>query len=156
MSSALKDDLLYLLNILESVEKITLYAKDANDAESFYLLNDQLNFNAVLTLLANIGETVGSLSQSLRENHPEIPWQTIKNFRNRVVHNYHGLDIFIIFDLIQDSLPLLREQLVSLVAQGVIHRDIDPEEFEVARDSYYYRHIPFDEIDAILRGENDS
>ena len=52
-----KNDLLYLLNILESIVKILLYAADTQDAEAFYQLNDQLNFNASLNLLTNIGES---------------------------------------------------------------------------------------------------
>ena len=52
-----KNDLLYLLNILESIVKIRLYAADTQDAEAFYQLNDQLNFNASLNLLTNIGES---------------------------------------------------------------------------------------------------
>ena len=49
-----KNDLLYLLNILESIEKIRLYGAETQDAEAFYQLNDQLNFNASLNLLTNI------------------------------------------------------------------------------------------------------
>lgn len=52
-----KNDLLYLLNILESIEKIKLYVASSTDAEEFYQMNDQLNFNAALNLLANIGES---------------------------------------------------------------------------------------------------
>ncbi|MGR3178892.1 MAG: hypothetical protein ACUZ8E_12635 [Candidatus Anammoxibacter sp.] len=45
-----KNDFLHLLTLLESFEKIVIYTKQAKDAESFYELNDQLNFNAVLNL----------------------------------------------------------------------------------------------------------
>ena len=53
-----KNDLLYLLNILESIEKIRIYTANAQEVEVFYQLNDQLNFNASLNLLANINKSV--------------------------------------------------------------------------------------------------
>ena len=69
------NDLLHLLSILESIEKIRLYSKDSESAEIFFEYNDQINFNATLTLLMHIGETVGKLSDDLLENSPEIPWE---------------------------------------------------------------------------------
>lgn len=146
MLSSPKNDLLHLLNILEATEKIKHYAKDSSDAESFYYLNDQLNFNASLTLLANIGESVSHVSNTLKTHYPDTPWQTIKNFRNNVVHNYHGLDIFIVFDIIQQNLPLLQEQLLTIISECLQQKIFDQEEFEVAQTSYHYRHIPFELI----------
>jgi uncharacterized protein with HEPN domain len=59
------NDLLYLLSIIESVEKMMLYSKDSKTAESFFDINEQINFNATLILLMHIGETVGKLSDDL-------------------------------------------------------------------------------------------
>jgi uncharacterized protein with HEPN domain len=53
-----KNDLLYLLNILEYIGKIWKYTEKTNNAEELFELNDQMNLNASLTLLANIGENV--------------------------------------------------------------------------------------------------
>lgn len=44
MLQSIKNNLMYLLNMLESLEKILLYSKDCTDAEEFYEMNDQLNF----------------------------------------------------------------------------------------------------------------
>ena len=67
MLPGIKNDLMYLLNILESIEKIILYSADFSDAESFYEHNEQINFNATLNLLANIGENTGKLSNELKQ-----------------------------------------------------------------------------------------
>ncbi|MDR3243520.1 MAG: hypothetical protein LBT79_02095 [Elusimicrobiota bacterium] len=56
MLSNEKNDLLYLLNILESIAKIRQYTESIADVESLYEFNDQLNLNAALNLLANIGK----------------------------------------------------------------------------------------------------
>ncbi len=50
MLAEIKNDLLYLLNLLESIEKIHIYSKKGETAEDFFYANDQLNFNATLTL----------------------------------------------------------------------------------------------------------
>ena len=59
MSPHKENDLLYLLNILEYSGKIWKYTENIANAEEFYEYNEQLNLNASLTLLANIGENVG-------------------------------------------------------------------------------------------------
>ena len=63
MLPQIRNDLLYLLNILESIEKIKVYVGDLGNAEKFYHANDQLNFNAALNLFANIGENAGKVSE---------------------------------------------------------------------------------------------
>ena len=58
-----KNDLLYLLNILEYIGKIWKYSEKTKDAEELFELNDQMNLNASLTLLANIGENVLKITE---------------------------------------------------------------------------------------------
>jgi len=72
------NDLLHLLTLLESLEKILVFSQEADDAESFYRLNDQLNFNAVLNLLAHTGETGGKLSDDFLQCVSSIDWKMIK------------------------------------------------------------------------------
>ena len=100
-----RNDLLYLLSILESVEKVVLYSQETGTAESFFEYNDQINFNATLTLLMHIGETVGKLSDHLLENSPDIPWEQVRGLRHRIAHDYIALDIVIIFDVVKNKLP---------------------------------------------------
>ena len=143
MLSDIRNDLVHCLNILEAIEKIFLYARNCRDAEEFYNLNDQLNFNATLTLLVNIGETVSKLSLEIKEKYPAIAWQQIKEFRNRVVHDYHGLDIFIVYDILSNDLRPLEEQTIDIVTIELDNGNFDKQEFEIAKKSDYYRHIPF-------------
>ena len=93
-----KNDLMYLLNIIESIEKIAIYVKECGNAETFYSFNDQLNYNASLNLFANIGENSGKISEELKQHYSEIEWKKLKGFRNRVVHDYINIDAFIVFD----------------------------------------------------------
>jgi len=83
MLPSIKNDLMYLLNILESIEKTLLYLKDCSSAEVFYELNDQLNFNASLNLLANIGENVNKISEELKQIYIDIEWNKIKGVQEQ-------------------------------------------------------------------------
>lgn len=105
MLADIKNDLLHLLNILESIEKIIIYTDGCESAEQFYEKNDQLNFNASLNLLANIGEIIGKVSDLLKQKYQDIPWKDIKNYRNRVVPDCVNIDMFVTFDIIEDNLP---------------------------------------------------
>jgi uncharacterized protein with HEPN domain len=73
-----KNDLLYLINILEYIGKIWKYTKEVNDAYELFELNEQMNLNASLTLLANIGENVSKISDSLKQKYSNIDWKQIK------------------------------------------------------------------------------
>ena len=146
MLPGIKNDLMYLLNVLESIEKILLYSKDCNNAETFYEINDQLNFNASLNLFANIGENIGKISDELKQRYPDIDWKQIKGFRNRVVHDYVNIDTFMVFDIIKKDLELLKNSLLKIIPSELDAGNFDKEEFEQASKSFYYRHINFSNI----------
>ena len=94
MQPNIKNDLLYLLGVLESIGKISLYTIPFATADEFYFSNHQLNFNASLNLMANIGELCVKTSEELKKKYSHIEWQKTKDFRNRIVHDYAGLDIY--------------------------------------------------------------
>ena len=137
---------MFLLNILESIEKIFIYSKDCLDAETFYELNDQLNFNATLNLFANIGENVKKVSKELKLLYKDIDWDKIKGFRNRVVHDYVNIDTFLVFDIIQEDLITLKRVLLNIISEELRKGNFDNEEYNKAKKSIYYRHIDFDSV----------
>jgi uncharacterized protein with HEPN domain len=137
------NDLLYLLSIIESVEKMMLYSKDSKTAESFFDINEQINFNATLTLLMHIGETVGKLSDDLLEKSPEIHWEKIRGLRHRIAHDYIALDIVIIFDVVKNKLPDFLNAVYALTVKRLHEGILSAEELNLAVGSRYYRHIDF-------------
>lgn len=92
MSQASARDLLPLLIILESIGKIELYAAGSNSAIDFFRRDDQMHFNATLLLLINIGEQANKLSEELRSEYTNIPFHKIRGLRNRLAHDYTGID----------------------------------------------------------------
>jgi uncharacterized protein with HEPN domain len=141
-----RNDILYLLNILEYIGKIWKYTEKTNDAEELFELNEQMNLNASLTLLANIGENVSKTTEELRNEYPNVEWQKIKDFRNRIVHDYVGVDLAIVYEIITNDLKTLKSEIVKIIKEKTKQKVFDIEEIKISKESKYYNHIDFEEI----------
>lgn len=143
MRSRPENDLLYLLRMLESSEKILLYSHPFTNAEDFFNANDQKDFNASLNLLAQIGEQANKLSAELIKKYTKPDWIQWKGFRNRIVHDYTGIDLYLTFDIIKTNIPLMKLLLTDIIKAELTAGTFDKKEFEVAKTSPYLRHIDF-------------
>jgi len=139
-------DLLHLLTLLESLEKILVFSREADDAESFYRLNDQLNFNAVLNLPAHVGETSDKLSDDFLRTTPTTDWKKIKGLRNRIVHDYLGLDTLKVFRIVHDEVPVLLNELYAHTQKRIADGTLDREELQAAMKSDYYGKVQFSRL----------
>ncbi len=146
----IKNDLVYLLIILESVEKINIYTKDFETADDFYNADEQMEFNASLLLLGNISEQTIKISPELKEKYPKIPWIQIKGFRNRAAHDYTGIDADVVFNIINSELKPLKENIVVIIKAELKTGNFDGEELLAAKESAFYRHIDFPRFNIIF------
>jgi len=146
MLSNEKNDLLYLLNILEYIGKVWKYTAEIKDAEELFELNEQMNLNASLTLLANIGENVSKISDNLKQQYQNIDWQQIKNFRNKIVHNYLVIDLAIVYEIIDNDLKILKNKIETIIKEKTKQKVFDIEEIKISKESNFYRFIEFDKI----------
>jgi len=146
MQPGIKNDLLYLLGILESIGKIELYVMPCYTADNFYYFNEQLNFNASLNLMANIGELCAKTSSELKNKYPDVEWQKVKDFRNRIVHDYAGLNIYIVFKVIKTELPVLKEEFEQIIKEELLLNTFDSEEIKVAQKGTFYSHVDFTKL----------
>jgi uncharacterized protein with HEPN domain len=146
MLANVKNDLLYLLNILEYIGKIGKYTVGTKSPEELYELNEQLNLNATINLLANIGENVSKISNELKMEYKEIEWQRIKDFRNKIVHDYVSIDLVITYDIIEKELPKLQSGVEKIIKTKVSEKVFDIMEINISKDSKYYQHIRFQNI----------
>ena len=71
-------------------------------------LADDKTIDATVRNLQIIGEATKRLPETFTDEHNHIPWFAIAGFRNRVVHDYHGLDMPFIWELVQKELPRLQ------------------------------------------------
>jgi uncharacterized protein with HEPN domain len=102
-----KDDRLYLGHILEAVERILAYSEEG-EANFRRELKTQ---DAIIRNLQVMGEAVKKVSAATRAAHPEVPWKDIAGMRDRVVHDYFGVSLDIVWDVVKNHVPPLREKL---------------------------------------------
>ena len=106
----MRDDREKLADILEAIERIEKYF--VLGEESFR--NDELIQNWMVRNIQVIGEAARSLSQSLRDEHPEVPWSKIIGMRHVLVHNYFEIDLDIVWQVIIEDLPKLKPLIRSV------------------------------------------
>ena len=140
-------DLLPLLVMLESVEKILLYAKGCETAERFLWAEEQVKFNASLLLLSNIGEYANKLSEETRVAYPKFPWKQVRSLRNRIAHDYAGIDYEMIFDIVSQHIPFLKTSIEIILQEGLANDFFDKNECLAAKNSVFYGHIHFEQFD---------
>lgn len=95
-------------NILKHIERIETFMKGRTKRD---LVEDLQLEQAVSLSLAMIGEAAAKLSITYKEKFPDIQWTKIKGFRNRIIHDYDGLDFDIVYQTIKIFLPELKGQL---------------------------------------------
>ena len=137
---------MYLMNILEYIGKIWKYTEGVNTFDELFELNEQMNLNASLTLMANIGENVSKITDSLKQEYPAIQWQQIKNFRNKIVHDYAGIDLALVYEAITTDLALLKTEVEEIIRTQTAKKVFDSEEIKLCKESNYYRYIDFGKI----------
>ncbi len=102
---------LLLSDILESIDRVTQYIEGLSfDAFS----DDQKSIDAVVRNLEIIGEAANRLPDEFKEKHPEVEWHKVVGLRNRIIHDYFGIDLEIIWQIIHSDLPALRQTLSKI------------------------------------------
>ena len=79
------------------------------------LMEDEIVQRAILRSLEVIGEAVKNLSSEFKESHPEIEWKKIAGLRDRLIHQYFGVDWLIIWDIIETKLPPLKKDIERII-----------------------------------------
>ena len=109
-----RDYRLYLDDILEAIDRIREYVQGMDD-EGFF--SDRKTQDAVVRNLEVIGEASRNLSDELKARSNGIEWSKIIAFRNILAHEYFGVSIPIVWDIVQNKLDLLREACTKLLIQ---------------------------------------
>jgi len=103
---------LLIEDILDSCSKIVNYTKGLSFEE---FVADSRTVDAVVRNFEIIGEAANRLPEEFRELHRNIDWYKIRGFRNRIVHDYFGIDYSIVWQIKEAYLPQLVENLEKLL-----------------------------------------
>ena len=107
-----KDFKVFIDDILEAISSIIFYTKNMS-YESF--INDKKTIDAVVRNLEIIGEATKGIPETIRVKNPEIEWQRIVGLRNVLIHQYSGIDLEVVWDIIVNKLPLLQKQITHIL-----------------------------------------
>jgi uncharacterized protein with HEPN domain len=109
-----KSDNLYLQHILEAIEQIEEYLADC-DLTSF--LTTRLIQDGVIRQTEIIGEATKNLSSETRRRASEIPWKDIAGMRDKLIHQYFGVDLQAVWLTATEDLPVLKATVTQLLDQ---------------------------------------
>jgi uncharacterized protein with HEPN domain len=93
---------LLISDILDSGQKILSYTAGLT-FEQF--IDDSKTIDAVIRNFEIIGEAANRLPENFKDSHPEIDWHRIRGFRNRIIHDYFGIDYNIVWQIKETFLP---------------------------------------------------
>lgn len=95
----------YVADLLTSLHEIEEFTQGL-DFRAFS--RDRKTVNAVLRSLEVMGEASKRITGAMRERHPEIPWKRMSAMRDKLIHEYSGVDLEIVWGVVRDELPPLR------------------------------------------------
>ena len=99
-----RDNSLLIRDMLESATRIMSYVREMTFEE---FEKDNKTADAVIRNFEIIGEAANRLDEEYKSLNPEIEWGKMKGFRNRIVHEYFGIDLEIVWQIIEDDLTIL-------------------------------------------------
>lgn len=118
-----RDPMVYIFHMMD-------YSRNAVDIAQDHSRTD-LDTNMILRLalikaVETIGEAASRVPQDLRSRYPDIPWRETRDLRNRLVHEYDRIDLDTLWNVIQNHIPPLIEQLEDLISEEAPIQNLKP------------------------------
>ena len=109
-------NLIHIFTILECIEKCWLYSKDYKTAQDFIFLNEQRDYNATLMMFTAIGEESKKIDRELKQSITStIVWSDVAGMRDKISHDYRGIDAKILWNTIHKELYTLKEAVLQIL-----------------------------------------
>lgn len=107
----MKDDRVYLLHIRDAMDRIVSYTRDGKSA----FLEDTKTQDAVVRNLEIIGEATKNTSDTLKSKHLPIPWKRMAGMRDKMIHDYFGVNLDIVWDVVERDIPALKCEIEAIL-----------------------------------------
>lgn len=109
----MKDEQARLRHALDAIDAIKRYTVEGREA----FFADDKTQDAVIRNIEILGQAVKGISDDTRALEPTIPWRKIAGMRDKLIHEYFGVELGLVWDVVEDELPVLRPQLEALSQQ---------------------------------------
>jgi uncharacterized protein with HEPN domain len=106
-----KDPRVYLAHILECAQRIQSFTKDGEGA----FFAQAIIQDAVIRNFEVIGEAAKRIPGSFRQEHPSIPWRNLASFRDVLIHNYDGVSLEKVWEVVTRDLPSVESAIRNLL-----------------------------------------
>jgi uncharacterized protein with HEPN domain len=110
----MKSDVVYLQHILDAINRIQGYTAGVSYDQ---FLQDTLLQDGVVRQLEIIGEAAKNVSSTFRDAYPKLPWSQMTGTRNKLIHGYFDVNLFIVWDTVQSDLPPLKQQVERILEE---------------------------------------
>jgi len=109
----------YLQDIIKAIDEIRDFIRGQN-SESFE--TDRKTINAVVRSLEVIGEAAKKIPFSLKRKNPAIPWKKMAGMRDKLIHEYFGIDVGMVWKVAKEDIPKLKPMISKVVkiSQGYL------------------------------------
>jgi uncharacterized protein with HEPN domain len=107
-----KDDRVFLQHVLDSITIIEEYLQGV-DEEKF--MQTRLLQDGVIRQIEIVGEAIRHVSKDMRHTYSEIPWQDVAGMRDKLIHDYFGVDLEKVWLTTQEDLPVLKQQIIGIL-----------------------------------------
>ncbi len=95
----------YIQDILNSIKEIEEFTEDLNFND---FIEDRKTINAVIRSLEIIGEATKNIPKSIRSNYPKIPWKSMTGMRDKLIHEYSGVNLEMVWETIKKDIPKVK------------------------------------------------
>ncbi|MGH2442042.1 MAG: HepT-like ribonuclease domain-containing protein [Chloroflexota bacterium] len=104
----------YLDDILESIRRIEVSTRNISQAAFESDVDTQ---DAVVRRIEIVGEAIKHIPQEFRDTHPQVPWRKVAGTRDVIIHNYFDVNLGGIWNIIQNDLAPLKQQVIDILAE---------------------------------------
>jgi uncharacterized protein with HEPN domain len=105
----------FLRDIQEAVRRIQAYCHEPDAMSYEEFLDDLKTQDAVVRNLEIIGEATKNLSGRMRDRYPDVPWRGMAGIRDKLIHDYFGVNLDIVWDIVALEVPLLASRVEEIL-----------------------------------------
>jgi len=108
-------EIIAINKMIEYIDRAIIYTSDC----SFERFSEDIKtVDATVFVISQLGEVVANIEKDTMEKYPNIPWRTIKGIRNRIVHDYEGIILDMIWHVVNHDLTELKKHLINILNEN--------------------------------------